>query len=200
MNLATEELVDLGIVNNALPMGVQAPTFELTDVTTKKVFHSAKALEEGPLVVVFYRGGWCPYCNLANKALERHYHEIRAAGAQLVVISPETPDRIEKTAQEHQLSFPALCDPNLEVARKFGLVFEFSKDLDHLYVNSFKLDLRKINHSERAELPLPATYIIAQDGHVYHRFVDADYKRREEPAYIVKHVKELATLKPKKQE
>ena len=192
MQSENEKLQSTSIIESALAVGAKAPEFELTDSKTKKPFNSNKALEKGPLAVVFYRGGWCPYCNVANKALQRRYTDIEAAGGQLVVIAPETPENVEQTATENELSFPALSDPNSDVARRFGLVFQLTAELDNLYTKGFKLDLRVRNGSDKAELPLPATYIIAQDGTVAHRYVDVDYKRREEPALIVAKLQELA--------
>ena len=190
MSQATKDLIDSGIVNRILQPGEKIPTIALPNATGN-IVNVNDCLSSGPLVLSFYRGGWCPYCNLELKALQAKLPEIQALGAQLVAISPETPDNSLSTTEKNALEFEVLSDRGNQVARAFGLVFTLPETLRPLYTN-FGINLAAYNGDETFALPLPATYIVATDGTVKLAFADPDYTKRLEPAEIIEILKQLA--------
>lgn len=179
----TEKLAASGISERALKPGQRMPSFSLPDATGKTVT-SAELLANGPLVISFYRGNWCPYCNLELRALQAQLADIEAAGATLVAISPELPDQSLSTQEKHDLKFPVLSDIGNAVARQFGLVFELDASVRPIYA-AFGVDLQSHNGDGSFELPLPATYVVDRDGMVLNRFVNANYRERLEPTTLL---------------
>ena len=189
MDKATSTLAASGITDTSLPVGAAAPDFTLPGVNGEQV-SLAKLLTDGPVVLAFYRGGWCPYCNLELRALQAALPDITAAGATLVAISPQLPDNSLSTAEKLELAFPVLSDVGNVVAREYGLVFSLPEDLRSVY-DGFGIDLPAANGDQTFELPVPATFVIGRDGSVAWRFVDPDYTHRGDPADVVAAVKAL---------
>ena len=189
MMQATVSLKELGIENNALSAGDQALDFTLPNVHGNDI-NLKDALAKGPVVLNIYRGGWCPYCNLEMSALKEALPDIEAAGAQLIAIAPQLPDKSMETVEKHQLEFEVLSDVGNKVSREYGLVFTLPEALRPIYV-SFGLDIPGYNGDDSFELPMPATYVIKQNGEIAHAFVDADYTQRMEPADITGVLKGL---------
>ena len=189
MGQATQSLKDAGIENNALGKGEQAIDFTLPNVHGEDV-NLQQRLKNGPVVLNVYRGGWCPYCNLELRALQQALPEIVALGAQLIAIAPQLPDRSMDTVEKHQLEFEVLSDVANVVSRQYGLVFTLPEALRPIY-QQFNLDIAGYNGDDSFELPMPATYVIAQNGEIAHAFVDADYTRRMEPAEIIDILRKL---------
>jgi peroxiredoxin len=183
---AAEELVRSGIAAQALHPGDQAPDFELPD-GDGMIWRSSDLLRSGPLVVVFYRGRWCAYCNAQLMALQQIHAQIAAAGASLVAISPQTQKHSYMTRDMHQLRFPVLSDQGNEVARKFRLVYRVSSDLQSMY-ESIMTKLPGYNGDQSWELPMPATYVIRPDGTIAYARVDADWRERPEPEAILEQL------------
>lgn len=186
IDAANRRLAQAGIADKALQVGRPAPRFVLPDATGQSV-DSARLLESGPIVVTFYRGAWCPYCNLELQAWQRHLPDLRARGASLVAISPQTPDASLTLAEKHALAFPVLSDAGNQVARQFGLVFTLDASLRPVY-ELFGIDLPAYNGDPSFELPVPATYLLERDGTIAGAWIDVDYRRRAEPSDV------LATL------
>ncbi len=183
MNAATEALLASGIENRALGAGDKLPDFELPNQRgEKKRIYSY--LEQGPLVLSIYRGGWCPYCNLEMKALIDVLPEIKARGAQLVGIAPETLEKVAETGSKNGADFDILSDAGNHVSEKMGLVFELPESLRPLY-KQFGIDIPAYNGDETFRLPLPATYIVRKDGVIAYGFAKADYTLRMEPAEVL---------------
>lgn len=180
---ATERLIASGLSDKALKKGGVAPDFTLPNATGKSI-SSTDLLKDGPLVLSFYRGGWCPYCNLEFNALQKALPEIETLGAKLIAISPETPDNALTTAEKHNLRFEVLSDVGNKLARDFGLVFALAEELRPIY-KSFGIDISAYNGDELYELPIPATYIINSDRTIRYSFVNADYTQRAEPSEIL---------------
>ncbi|KAL3918361.1 MAG: hypothetical protein SGILL_004275 [Bacillariaceae sp.] len=180
----TEELAKSGLVESAVKVGDKAPAFTLPDSKGDPVVLE-DLLKKGPVVVTFYRGVWCPYCNIAVNALQAALPEFEAKGATLVAITPELPQYIDQMTTAKKLTFPVLSDLGLKVGKQYGLSFVLDPQLQKLYTE-FGLDVNKHNDDKTFQLPLPATYVIAQDGTVKYAFVDADYSKRAEPADILK--------------
>ena len=171
----------------ALNVGAKAPAFELKDSTGKLV--SSKAiLKKGDMVLVFYRGSWCPFCNAYLHKLQTRLTDIKAAGGNLVAISVENPDASMAIAKKNELQFTVLSDPNLDTARKFGIVYQMPPKTDEAY-RSRGLDIAKHNAMEKPELPLAATYIINKKGQITYAFIETDYKKRAEPDVIIENLK-----------
>lgn len=177
------DLISSGIAEKSLKEGDSAPDFALPNATGGTV-RLADLRAKGPVVISFYRGGWCPYCNLELKALQQRLPEIAELGASLVAVSPETPDHSLTTAEKHALGFDVLSDEGNAVARRFGLVFEIDDDIKPIYEN-FGIDLERQNGDGSWQLPIPATYVIDADGSVRKAYANADYTDRLDPADVV---------------
>lgn len=184
MKEATEKLIASGIEEKTIKTGDYLPMFALADQNGKSI-NIAQILRIKKLVVTFYRGKWCPYCNLAVAALQKIIPEIKNLGADLVAISPELPENAQDMITKNQLSFPVLYDKNNEIARELGLVFKLTEELASLYQN-FNINVAENNGQIAHELPLPATFVIDQDGKVIYDFINADYTKRAEPSDILK--------------
>ena len=152
----------------------------------------AALFKKGPVIVTFYRGGWCPYCNLELKAYQEILPEITAAGASLVAISPEKPDDTVSTAEKNALTFEVLSDVGQKVGRAFGLVYEFTEELKSAY-QGFNLDIPARNGtSGEWALPVSATYVIDRDGSIIYAYTDVDYRDRADPRDVLEVVTKRA--------
>ena len=188
MAQATIDLIDSQLAENSLGEGDKIPNFSLPNAVGKEVTLES-LLNKGALVISFYRGGWCPYCNMELRALQQALPEIEANGATLVAISPETPDNSLSTQEKNELTFEVLSDRNNLLAKQLGLVFTLPESLRPIYSN-FGIDIPAHNGDRTFELPLPATYVVAADGTVIYRFATGDYTERLDPAEIVKVLKQ----------
>ena len=178
-----EELVKSGLADRALKAGDQAPGFELPD-GDGMLWRSDDLLRNGPLVIVFYRGRWCAYCNAQLSALQEVHSKIAEAGASLVAISPQTRKHSYMTRDMHKLRFPLLSDQGNQVARKFGLVYRLSPELQAMY-ESIMTKLPGYNGDQSWELPLAATYVVQSNGKISSVRIDADWRKRPEPEEIL---------------
>jgi peroxiredoxin len=176
---AAEELTRSGQADRALKAGDHAPAFELPD-GDGMLWRSEDLLRGGPLMIVFYRGRWCAYCNAQLSALQEIHSQIADAGASLVAISPQTQKHSYMTRDMHKLRFPVLSDAGNQVARKFGLVYRLSPELQTIY-ESIMTKLPGYNGDQSWELPLAATYVVQSDGNISYVRVDADWRNRPEP-------------------
>ncbi|MFJ3486903.1 peroxiredoxin-like family protein [Pseudomonas sp. NPDC090202] len=181
---ATEELIATGQAERALKAGDKAPDFSLLDVDGNTV-DFASLLARGPVVLTFYRGVWCPYCNMDLQALEEARADIEARGATMVAISMQTALNSRKAIRQNKLGFPILVDPQGELADAFGIRFTFPDYLIDIYKNVFKNDLAIVNDDPSWNLPMPARYVIGQDGVIAFAEVNPDYTRRPEPAELL---------------
>ncbi len=179
MHRATAELIASGAASRALKAGDKAPTFTLNDPEGKAV-SSTELLSQGPLVVSFYRGAWCHYCNLELQALQEVLPAFEALGAKLLAISPQLPANCRESLRKNTLSFPILFDSGNDVAAAFGLRFNLPGYLIELY-KELKQDLPALNGDPSWTLPMPGRYVIDQDGTILYAEVHPDYTRRPEP-------------------
>lgn len=189
MQQAVEEVRATGIEKSAKQVGDAA-----IDDTLKRwngeTVQLSELWNEGPIVLMWYRGGWCPYCNLQLQAMQKSLKAIEGAGAKLVVLTPELPEKAKETAAANDVDFVALHDEGNATARKYGLVFKLAESIVPLYRD--RLKLAEYNGSNAMELPLSATYVIGKGGRITYAFLDADYKKRAEPADVVAAVRKLA--------
>jgi peroxiredoxin len=183
MHRATADLIASGQAQRAKKAGDTAPEFTLKDPDGKPV-SSRDLLAKGPLVLSFYRGVWCPYCNLELQALQEASPEIAARGASLVAISPQTAPNSRKAQRDNKLSFPILSDVRSEVAAAFGIRFALPDDLVALY-KTFKNDLPTFNDDPSWVLPMPARYVINSDGIIAYAEVNPDYTQRPDPSELL---------------
>jgi peroxiredoxin len=183
MRRATDELIASAQAQRARKAGDAAPEFVLADPDGKPV-SSRELLARGPLVVSFYRGVWCPYCNLELQALQEALPEITARGANLVAISPQTAPNSRKSQRDNKLGFPILSDTSSEVADAFGIRFALQDDLVELY-KSFGNNLPVVNNDPAWVLPMPARYVIGTDGIIAYSEVNPDYTRRPDPSELL---------------
>jgi peroxiredoxin len=179
------------VPDRALCVGETIPRIELSDAMGRLV-DSRELLSRGPLVISFYRGGWCPYCNIELRALQARLADIQALGASLVAISPELPDRSLTTAEKNSLAFPVLSDKGNYVARQFRLTHQIALQVVRYQLGNGN-DVAAFNGSDVAEVPLPATYVVDTGGVARFAFVSADYTRRAEPDAILSTLRDLAT-------
>jgi len=183
-----EQLRQSGILEQAKNVGDTAPDFTLPDANGQAVaLHDLIA--GGPAVIVWYRGGWCPYCNLQLRTMSRVLPAIEALGAQLVAISPDLPDSSLSTSERDSLQFHVLSDNDNQIARRYGVVYTVPDTVMHYFDG--RLDLAAYSGTDRHELPLAVTYVVDTDGVIKYAFVDPDYRRRAEPADIITVLKKL---------
>lgn len=180
-----DEVRQSGILKRARGVGDRAVDFDLP-LANGSQLRLNELLSVGPVVLVFYRGGWCPYCNRHLAALQKSLEEIQSLDAQLVAITPELPEKALATQEKGRLAFPIVSDEGNKVAREYGLVFRISDKVIPYYDGFF--DIEEYNGDRSYELPLAATYVIDAGGVIRYAFLDADYKARAEPKEI------LATL------
>ena len=193
MHRATDELIATGQADRAAQAGDKAPVFTLKDADGN-AHSSAALLAQGPLVVTFYRGVWCPYCNMDLQALEASLPELQKYGAKLVAISPQAPVNSRRSVRENKVSFPILSDTGNEVANAFGLRFKLPDYLIELYRDVFKNDLAVVNGDPSWTLPMPARFVIGHDGIIAYREVNPDYTRRPDPEELLPVLKKLASV------
>jgi peroxiredoxin len=178
-----EEVAASGILETALNVGATCPAFTLGDAKGDRVSSTA-LLAKGPVVIVFYRGAWCPYCNLYLHAWQSYLPKLAERSATLVAISGEPPDRTATVVQKTEATFTVLSDPGYLVSRQFGVVYEVPKGVAEL-MRSRGLYMKGYYGTGKAELPLSATYVVGRDGRITYAFLDADYKKRAEPADVL---------------
>jgi len=183
MHRATAELIESGQAQRASKAGDVAPEFTLFDSDGKPV-SSRRLLAKGPLVLSFYRGVWCPYCNLELQALQEAFAGIAASGASLVAISPQTAPNSRKSQRDNKLGFPILSDVKSRLADAFGIRFVLPDYLIELY-KSFKNDLPAFNDDPSWALPMPARFVIGTDGIIAYAEVNPDYTRRPDPSELL---------------
>lgn len=190
MRRAGRELAESGMADDALGVGAPAPGFTLPSATGRQVTLD-DLLADGPVVLTFYRGAWCPYCNLALRALQAHVEAITERGARLVAVSPQVPDESLSLSEKHGLSFDVLSDIGSDLAKQYGIAFDLSDELGTLY-DKLGFDLPRVNAGHARTLPLPATYVIDRDRIVRWAFVETDYALRAEPSDILAALDALA--------
>ncbi|GBO55669.1 AhpC/Tsa family protein, selenocysteine-containing [Pseudanabaena sp. lw0831] len=180
MEQATLQLTQDYASKPLLQIGDLAPDFELPNALGKNIRLSDR-LQQGAVILTFYRGGWCPYCNLELRAYQRILPQIQAVGASLIAISPQTPDASLSTAEKNQLDFDVLSDRESKVAQAYKIAFQLPVELKRIY-SQFGHALPHINDTEDWQLPIPATFAIAPNGEILLAHIDTDYRKRLEPS------------------
>ena len=189
-NRSTQELINSGQAERALKAGDSVPAFNLTDADGHPVA-SRDLLARGPVVLSFYRGVWCPYCNIELKALEAVHEAIRARGATLVAVSMQGAADSRKSQRDNGLSFPILTDKNGELAEKFGIRWTLQDYVIPVH-DGFGVHLPRIHGDGQWNLPMPARYVIDTDGSIVYGEVNPDYTHSPEPADLLPVLDTLA--------
>jgi len=174
---------------NAINVGQPFPDFSLSDATGKQV-SMKELLSIGPLLISFYRGEWCPYCNLALKALQDSLPAIKAKGVMLVAISPELPNQSLTMQEKNKLQFPVLSDVGNSLARKLGILFQ-QPDTILPIMKAYGVDLQARNGDDSYVVPFPASYLIDSRGMIRYAFLDPDYTHRLEPSIALGWIDEM---------
>jgi len=188
-----DELAQSGIVDKAKKVGEQAPMFELPNVAGQPV-KLEDLLKQGPVVLVWYRGAWCPYCNVQLQALQEALPRITEQGARVLALSPQKPEHSAKAVQESKLGFELLADAGNKTAKQYGIAYKLPDVVaQHL---TQQVDFNAYNGDASNELPLSATYIIDGGGVIRYAFLNADFRLRAEPADIVAALKTLKETPP----
>ncbi len=190
MQAAIDALAATQIVEKAIQTGQAAPDFTAPRVDGEGALKLSDALQAGPVVLVYYRGDWCPYCNLQLMEYNKYVERIAGYGAQIVALSPQTVANSKYAGEANPFDFTIVTDPDNAIARSYGIAFELPAEISELYTK-FGFDLHIENESARAELPLAATYVIDRNGKVAYSFLDADYTKRAEPDAILKALQGL---------
>lgn len=177
-----------GILSKALNVGDKAPDFTLNNVLNNPI-SLYEELENGPVVLTWYRGGWCPYCNITLRYLQEQLPEFKKLNATLLALTPELPDNSLTTAQKNKLEFTVLSDLGNNIGKEYGVVFKLTNEVASIYEASFGLNEK--NGNANNELPLAATYVINKNGIIQYAFLSADYRERAEPAEIISVLKKI---------
>ncbi len=183
------QLINSGAAENALKERAQAPDFALPDARGNAV-RLSHLLTQGPVIMIFYRGQWCPYCHLALRAYQQALPHLQARGASLVAISPQTPHHSRAMAEKLDLTFALLSDRGNQVARQFGLVFTIDEAVRGAH-KQVCADLPAFNGDNSWELPMAGTFLVDQSGTVRLAFVHPDFTRRLDPLVVIARLKEL---------
>ena len=190
MHGATAELETSGIQETILNVGDSAPVFALPD-ENEEIISCAELMANGPLIITFYRGLWCPYCNTDLGNLKHYVPIIEEASATMVAISPERPEYSQEIIKRHKLPYSILSDAGNEVAAKFGLRFTVPERLKLLYRDTFGIDLEKYNGDSTWTLPIPARFLIDTEGIIRYAEFSPDYTQRPDPDDLIGILKTL---------
>lgn len=177
-----------GMLDRALNVGDKSPDFTLNNALNKPVT-LYNELKNGPVILTWYRGGWCPYCNITLHYFQERLADFETAGATLIALTPELPDKSLSTTEKHALEFLVLSDIGNKVAKKYGVVFQLTEQVASIYDSAF--DMNSYNGDESNELPLAASYVIDKNGIIQFAFLDADYRNRAEPDAIIAVLEKL---------
>lgn len=188
MKQAQQDLAER-LPDPGLDVGERVPDFTLPNALGEEV-RLYDLLDQGPVVLTFYRGAWCPYCNLELRALTEAHPDIEDHGARLIAVTPQQPDQSLKQVREDGYPFEILSDVNDSVMKDYNLYFEVSAELNAVY-RKMGLNLEAFNGEGRRGLPVPGTFVIDRDGVIRAAFADVDYTRRMEPAAVVEALKRL---------
>lgn len=188
MSIATEKLKNTKLSQYALKTGNTIKNFTLPNANGDSIDLQTVLSQNDYAVLTFYRGGWCPYCNLELRALQEINTQLVALNTRIIAISPQTPDHSLSTKEKAELEYEVLSDVNNVVAKEFGLVFSLDESLREIY-KQFNIDIESSNNSDTFEIPMPATYIVNKNQEIIYHFIDEDYTKRLDPQVILEQIK-----------
>lgn len=173
-----------------IQVGAKAPDFSLKNPYGKTIKLST-LLKKGPVILTFYRGAWCPYCNLQLHQLKQALPQFKKHGASLVAITPQTPDKSLGQFKQDGFPFEVLSDMDYKVIKAYQLLWKVPPELDATYRRAYGLSLEAFNGPGRRDLPIPGTFVIDRAGVVRAAFANTDWKKRMEPADILAALQKL---------
>ncbi len=182
------DVAESGALETALNVGDTAVMFKLQDIEGDTV-DLKYMLDDGPVVLAWYRGGWCPYCNIELRAYQEALPQFKEYGATVIAISPEKPSKGLETSETHKLDFHVVSDLHNRIAHQYGIVYTLPDVVQKHFEG--RLDLSEYNADHSNELPLTVTYVIDQEGIIRYAFIDPDYKKRAEPSEIIEVLRDL---------
>jgi len=186
-----EKLGKVDFATRSRTIGDKAPEFELLNATGELI-SLKETLNNGPVVLTYYRGNWCPWCNLQLKTLQVSLlPEMNSLGANLIAISPQTPDNSLSMKEKNELAFHVLSDQNNKVAEKYGLVFEIDKNVIKNAYNKIDLSIPFFNGTNNWKIPVTGTFVIDQNGIIQSSYVNGDFRYRQEPLVIIEALKKI---------
>ena len=186
--------LEIAMPEPGLKVGVNAPDFLLTNAFGEKVKLSER-LKEGPVVLTFYRGAWCPFCNIELNVLQRSLPYFKEYNASLIAVTPQRPDKSKEQLEKAEYTFEVLSDLDDNVMKSYNLYFEVPQELHELYKNRFNFDITDYNGKNRFGLPVPGTFVVDQHGIIKAAYAKTDYKKRMEPEDIIKALKVINASK-----
>lgn len=172
-----------------LKVGTLAPDFKASDQKGYE-YHLQNALKEGPVVMIFYRGHWCPVCNRHLSKLEEELSKITDRGASVIAVSPEKPDYIQKTIEKTGASYTLIHDADYKISNTYDVTFLPNGITRTMYSTALGADFNNAYPGDSNKLPIPATYIIGKDGSIIWRHFNPNYKKRAAVDQIVKALEE----------
>lgn len=178
-----------GSTERGLRVGDSVPNVDLATILGSDI-RLADLIDDGPTVIVFYRGGWCPYCQGDLTEWQAHLDEVKSLGASVLAITPEAPNRAEATSAKNNLGFEVLSDVKGEAAAEFDLGFTLDDDTQRRYAG-YGIDLPTINARQNWDLVIPATYVVDTTGVIRYAYVNEDYKQRADPTEVVAALRAL---------
>ncbi|MGO4272862.1 peroxiredoxin-like family protein [Paenibacillus sp. TAF58] len=173
-----------------LKEGDKAPNFTLANPLGEQV-SLYDELAKGPVVLTFYRGSWCPYCNIQLRAYQQLLPEIEKLGGQLIAVTPQSPDNSLSQKEKEELAFQVISDPDGQIAESYNVLYEVPDYLKTVFIDNFTLDLSAFNETDHWILPVPATYIIDKEGIIRHAYVNPDFMKRLEPEEVIDQLKKF---------
>ena len=171
-----EDLKTKNIEEKSIKIGETITNFSLKNAKNE-VVNSSDILKNGKMIIAFYRGSWCPYCNLELKALQEKISEFKEKNATLVAISPQSPDNSLTVIEKHHLTFEVLTDKDNVFAKQLGIVFEL-QDFVLPYYHALGIDLSSFNKNADNSLPIPAVFVVDESSKIIYKFADANYMNR----------------------
>ncbi|OXS55333.1 alkyl hydroperoxide reductase [Cohnella sp. CIP 111063] len=179
---------------SGIPYGLQEGQ-KAKDFTLKNAMgipvHLYEELAKGPVVLTFYRGGWCPYCNSQLRAYQKVLPEIEAQGARLIAVSPQSPDNTLSQQEKEELQFQVLSDTNGLVAAFYNILYDVPPYIQEMMTNLFQLNLAEYNATDRWILPIPSTFMIDESGIIRSAYVNPDFMKRPDPEDILHELRKL---------
>ena len=171
-----KDLKTKNIEEKSIKLGAIMPDFSLPNAKNE-IIHSKEILKNGKMIIAFYRGSWCPYCNLELKALQENLSKINDKKVSLVAISPQSPDNSLSIIEKHNLTFEVLTDKDNTFAKQLGIVFEL-QDFVLPFYNALGINLSSFNKNDDNSLPIPAVFVVNENGIIIYKFADANYMNR----------------------
>ncbi|MDG4651989.1 peroxiredoxin-like family protein [Chryseobacterium arthrosphaerae] len=173
---SVDDLKTKNMEDRCIRPGEKMPEFILPNATGKMI-DSNDILKKGKMILAFYRGSWCPYCNLELKFLQDNLSRIKDKNAVLIAVSPQTPDHSLSMAEKNKLGFEVLSDQNNDFAKKLGIVFQL-QDFVLPYYRNLGINLSEFNNNDENLLPVPAVFVVDQDRRIIFKYLDVNYMNR----------------------